>query len=450
MDQATIHPDVLPAVPPPPPPAPAQPETGVFAQLADPSRLASNLPVYRKLHCIGRGAFGKAYLVEAVRGRKGKPSSPQQRVLKKLPLSDVSESQRESAFREAQLMRRISRDCPFITRFSEVLLCKGGTVLCLVMEFCSGGDLRNALRQQDGQRLPEAQVLDWASQVGLALHHCHLRGVLHRDVKPENCFFRSIGGDLLLGDFGISCSLDTQHFAKTCCGSPLYLSPEIVNQETYSYASDVWSLGVMLYEMAMLHPPFKGTNICQVAFKIVSATPEALDASIYSIELQQLVDRLLQKDAKERPSLDEALNEAPLHSAVTSSAARHSLPWPPNELPRPSSTSGFVQRLRGSRTAGVACNEDEYEDDFEAYDDEDEAYQDDFEEMSGSEASYEADFEEESNDEGEAQEPMRLSEQRLREHICEELGEDALAIAESLGGVPPSLLSFLEGVLSAA
>eukprot|EP00439_Symbiodinium_sp_Y106_P079719 s344_g18.t1 len=252
-----------------PPPAPRAPAEGVFSQLADLSRLARNLPVYRKLQCIGRGSFGKAYLVEVVRSGKKKADTASYRVLKKLPLLEVSEAQREGAFREAQLMRKISRNCPFITQFHEVLLCRGGTVLCLIMEYCSGGDLRGEIcRQRDeaeGQKFAEDRLLRWASQIALALRHCHSRGILHRDVKPENCFFRCPGGALLLGDFGISCDLDEHHLAKTCCGSPLYLSPEIVNQEPYDYASDAWSFGVTLYEIAMLAPPFKGLNICQAA-----------------------------------------------------------------------------------------------------------------------------------------------------------------------------------------
>merc|ERR1719409_2095308 len=108
------------------------------------------------------------------------------------------------------------------------------------MEYCSGGDLRGMLRSREGKTLEEAVLLSWAAQIALALRHCHSHGVLHRDVKPENCFFRTDGGDLLLGDFGISCDMDDKSFAKTCVGSPLYLSPEIVNQDRYSYATDVW------------------------------------------------------------------------------------------------------------------------------------------------------------------------------------------------------------------
>merc|ERR1712050_446020 len=153
-------------------------------------------------------------------------------------------------------------------------------------------------------KLEEAQILVWASQVALALHHCHTHGVLHRDVKPDNCIFRSPGGDLVLADFGISCAMDSQSFAKTCVGSPHYLSPEIVNQEPYSYASDVWSFGVMFYEMAALEAPFKGANICQLAFRIVSATPVSLQGTGYSAPLCTLVERLMDKDATKRATLD--------------------------------------------------------------------------------------------------------------------------------------------------
>ncbi|CAJ1449695.1 unnamed protein product, partial [Effrenium voratum] len=376
----------------------------------------------------GLSAIGRAELSfrrdAALRGRK----EPEQRVLKKLPLVEVGEAQREAAFREAQLMRKISRNCPWITQFHEVLTCKAGTVLCLIMEFCSGGDLRGAIRYQreeEGRKFPEEQVLRWAAQMGMALQHCHGRGVLHRDVKPENCFFRCAGGDLLLGDFGISCTLDEHHLAKTCCGSPLYLSPEIVNQEPYSYASDVWSLGVTIYEMAMLVPPFRGTNICQVAFRIVSSTPLPLED--YSEELQQLVASFLAKEPWHRCSLQRALGSAPLASAVQQLL-------PPPEMDERS--RGFVQRFR--HTMGV---EEEYADDFEIPEDEsvESEYCDDFEEASASEASYEPDFEAPSDEE--ASVPV-LSEEELRHQICEELGIEAMAVAESLG-----VISFLETML---
>ncbi|CAE7207298.1 NEK5, partial [Symbiodinium pilosum] len=251
--------------------------------------------------------------------------------------------------------------------------------------------------------------------------------ILHRDVKPENCFFRCPGGTLLLGDFGISCDLDEHHLAKTCCGSPLYLSPEMVNQEPYAYASDVWSFGITLYEMAQLVPPFKGANICQVAFRIVSASPAPLDPC-FSASLGALLDRLLKKEALLRATLDEALQSEPLAEAAAAVAAQHGLR---REPPTGDSSSGLVERLR--RTMPSHCQE-EYADDFE----EDESdYGDDFEEASGSDISYAPDFEADSDD-GIDPTP-ELSEEDLRQQIAAELGEEAMSIAESLG-----VVNFLE------
>ncbi|CAL1171142.1 unnamed protein product [Cladocopium goreaui] len=257
----------------------------------------------------------------------------------------------------------------------------------------------------------------WAAQIGLALQHCHLHGVLHRDVKPENCFFRSTGGDLLLGDFGISCALDEQKFAKTCCGSPLNLSPEIVNQEPYSYASDVWSFGVTIYEAAMLAPPFRGSNICQVAFRIVSCTPEPLP----SASLQGLVEGLLVKDPTQRSTLRSALTSPPLVGAV------QLLTGPlPAQMEH---ASGFVHRLRHTTRS-----EEEYPDDFE-----DGSVESDGENLEISDGSYELDFEDPSEDEVR---PPELSEEQLRKQICAELGVEAMALADSLG-----VVSFLESMM---
>lgn len=227
-------------------------------------------------------------------------------------------------------------------------------------------------------------MLGWAVQVGLALQYCHNHGILHRDVKPDNCFFRTNGGDLILGDFGVSCTLDTKSFAKTCVGSPMYLSPEIIDQQQYSYSTDVWSYGVLIYEVAMLEPPFKGTNICQLAFKIVTSQPAPLDTSLFSSCLRDLIAQMLEKDASRRISLESALLGEPLTEAASAAMASHGLQWPPRHSePTSGSGSGLVGRLRGQISGSdssshspaapldpanfVASQGDtsEYEDDFE-------------------------------------------------------------------------------------
>lgn len=95
--------------------------------------------------------------------------------------------------------------------------------------------------------------------------------------------------------------------AATVVGTPYYLSPEIVQSNTYDTKTDIWSIGVVLYEMCALKPPFNGSNIHQLAIQICSGRYEPLNASRYSPGLIRLVERLLSVDTEVRPSINELL-----------------------------------------------------------------------------------------------------------------------------------------------
>lgn len=111
----------------------------------------------------------------------------------------------------------------------------------------------------------EDLVLSWFTQICLALKHCHDRKILHRDLKSQNIFLTK-KNIVKLGDFGIARVLsNTGSKAKTVVGTPYYLSPEIIESHPYSFKSDVWSLGVLLFEMCALQPPFNATSLHQLA-----------------------------------------------------------------------------------------------------------------------------------------------------------------------------------------
>lgn len=108
-------------------------------------------------------------------------------------------------------------------------------------------------------------------QICLALKHMHDRKILHRDIKSQNIFL-TIQNTIKLGDFGIARLLDhTMQKAMTQIGTPYYLSPEICHGRPYDAKSDVWSLGVVLYEMMCLSHPFQGNNMKDLIDKIVKA-----------------------------------------------------------------------------------------------------------------------------------------------------------------------------------
>ena len=115
----------------------------------------------------------------------------------------------------------------------------------------------------------EDQVLNYFTQMCLALKHCHDRKILHRDLKSQNIFLTK-KNIVKLGDFGIARVLsNTRSKAKTVVGTPYYLSPEIIESMPYSFKSDVWSLGVLLYEMCALVPPFRADDMQGLYKKVI-------------------------------------------------------------------------------------------------------------------------------------------------------------------------------------
>ena len=135
-------------------------------------------------------------------------------------------------------------------------------LLCIVMDFCEGGDLHHMLGAQQGRLLPEGQVLDYFVQLCLAMKHVHDRKVLHRDIKSQNIFLTQNKRVLKLGDFGIARVLNsTVELAKTACGTPYYMSPEICDNRPYNDKSDVWSMGCLLFELSSLRCPFDARDL---------------------------------------------------------------------------------------------------------------------------------------------------------------------------------------------
>merc|ERR1719277_2416662 len=112
--------------------------------------------------------------------------------------------------------------------------------------------------RQSGKSFPQEQIVRWFTQAILALKYIHDMKILHRDLKSGN-FFLSKAGNLKMGDFGIAKVLSrTKALARTQIGMPYYLSPEVCQDKPYAWASDIWAMGVILYELCALKLPFDG------------------------------------------------------------------------------------------------------------------------------------------------------------------------------------------------
>jgi NIMA (never in mitosis gene a)-related kinase len=178
------------------------------------------------------------------------------------------------------------------------------------MDYADGGDLGSKIKEQreQGGFLDEATILNWFTQICLAMKHCHDRKILHRDLKAQNIFLTK-NGIVKLGDFGIAKVLSsTVEKAVTIVGTPYYLSPEIIQNKPYNFKSDIWSLGVLLYEMCALKPPFNGQNIHQLAMQIVKGSYPALPNS-FSYELRGLINKLMMQDPAKRPNINTMLKD---------------------------------------------------------------------------------------------------------------------------------------------
>uniref|UniRef100_A0A452EYV0 non-specific serine/threonine protein kinase n=1 Tax=Capra hircus TaxID=9925 RepID=A0A452EYV0_CAPHI len=184
------------------------------------------------------------------------------------------------------------------------------------MEYCDGGDLMKRIRRQRGVLFSEDQILSWFVQISLGLKHIHDRKVLHRDIKTQNIFLSKNGMVAKLGDFGIARVLNnTMELARTCIGTPYYLSPEICQNKPYNNKTDIWSLGCVLYELCTLRHPFEGNNLQQLVLKICQARVPPISPR-FSRDLQFLISQLFEVSPRDRPSINSILKRPFLENLI--------------------------------------------------------------------------------------------------------------------------------------
>ena len=130
------------------------------------------------------------------------------------------------------------------------------------------------------------------------MEYIHNQNVLYRDLKPENIFI-DIDGHIKLADFGLSKVQDKSSLNETYCGSAEYMSPEMLNGESYSYGIDYYSLGAVLYEMVTGLPPFYSTDQAEM-FKNVLEKEIEYPEQFISPKLKSLLRLMLNKDPSHR------------------------------------------------------------------------------------------------------------------------------------------------------
>uniref|UniRef100_A0A8D0UNG2 non-specific serine/threonine protein kinase n=1 Tax=Sus scrofa TaxID=9823 RepID=A0A8D0UNG2_PIG len=251
---------------------------------------------YDVIKVIGEGAFGKAYLA------KGRMDS-EHCVIKEVNFAKMPIQEKEASKKEVILLAKMKH--PNIVSFFSSFQENGR--LFIVMEYCDGGDLMKRIKRQRGVLFREDQILSWFVQISLGLKHIHDRKILHRDIKAQNVFLSQNGMVAKLGDFGIARVLNnTMELARTCVGTPYYLSPEICQNKPYNNKTDIWSLGCVLYELCTLKHPFEGNNLHQLVLKICRAHIAPVSPR-FSRDLQSLISQLFEVSPRDRPSINSIL-----------------------------------------------------------------------------------------------------------------------------------------------
>ena len=253
---------------------------------------------YKILSELGRGGMGIVYKAEDIRLERTV-------ALKFLSSSALEDDQSKARFiHEAKAAAALNH--PNICTIHEIDEADGQ--LFIAMEYIEGTSVK---RKVESRPLRLDEALDIAIQAAQGIHAAHRRGIVHRDIKSANTMVSSEGLTKVM-DFGLAQLAGRTKLTKTgsSLGTPAYMSPEQARGEKVDHRSDIWSFGVMLYEMLTGQLPFKGEVEAAVTYVIVNEEPEPPTAlrSGVPIELDRVINKALAKNREERyQHIDELL-----------------------------------------------------------------------------------------------------------------------------------------------
>lgn len=255
--------------------------------------MISQLGRYEVIGELGQGAMGVVY-------KARDPLIDRVVAIKTINLGlalDEKDEYEGRFYQEAKAAGRLNH--PNIVTIYDVG--KSGDVAYIAMEFLEGRELRDIMNERGV--LPVEQVLDVTAQVALGLAYAHEHGIVHRDVKPSNIMLVR-DGHVKITDFGIarmaSAAVRTQ--TGMVLGSPKYMSPEQVMGKDIDQRSDIFSLGVMLYELLTGQAPFDGENVNAIMYQtlnVLPAPPNTLNPAVPEM-VNFIVAKALAKGIEDR------------------------------------------------------------------------------------------------------------------------------------------------------
>jgi len=255
--------------------------------------------VYKISHVLGTGAFSEVKLAE---NRETKKLV----AIKCIP-KRILRGKSDSINNEINVLRKIKH--PNIVELLEFY--DNQSHIYLVMELVTGGELFDRIVEKGSYS--ERDASDLIRQVLEAVSYLHTLGIVHRDLKPENLLYMCPDDDarIMLSDFGLSKMLyNDSAMLQTACGTPGYVAPEILLQQPYGKAVDVWSIGVIAYILLCGYPPFYDENDSNLFEQIKKAEYE-FDAPYWdeiSDSAKDFISHLMEKCPSKRYTCEESLD----------------------------------------------------------------------------------------------------------------------------------------------
>jgi tRNA A-37 threonylcarbamoyl transferase component Bud32 len=251
----------------------------------------ANYPVIRKL---GEGATSEVFLCQD-------PFRNREVAVKRIfpeALRDPTRGRlfRKLFFTEASLAGKLVH--PHIAQIFDAGI--GEDSGYIVMEYIAGGTMERYCAPEN--LLPVEQVVEIIFKCTRALTYAHMQGVTHRDIKPGIILYAAEPIDVRIGDFGLALNMGAETTQITGVGSPAYMSPEQIREELVDHRTDIYSLGVVMYQLLSGKLPFRGTNKFSMIYQITQYDPAPPSASRKEVpaSLDRIVRRAMHKEADKR------------------------------------------------------------------------------------------------------------------------------------------------------
>ncbi|XP_060037244.1 serine/threonine-protein kinase Nek9 isoform X1 [Erinaceus europaeus] len=256
---------------------------------------------YVPIRVLGRGAFGEATLY-----RRTEDDSLV--VWKEVDLTRLSEKERRDALNEIVILALLQHD-NIIAYYNHFL---DSTTLLIELEYCNGGNLYDKILRQKDKLFEEEMVVWYLFQIVSAVSCIHRAGILHRDIKTLNIFLTK-ANLIKLGDYGLAKKLNSEYsMAETLVGTPYYMSPELCQGVKYSFKSDIWAVGCVIFELLTLKRTFDATNPEQRP-----TADELLDCPLLRKRRREMEEKVALLNAPTKRPRSSTVTEAPI-AVVTS------------------------------------------------------------------------------------------------------------------------------------